>query len=46
MPLLDTIIVVVIVLFLIFLVWSRVMGQTMLETFREVIGIFQEVGDG
>ena len=44
MSLLDGAIVTFIVLFLVLLVWSRVMDQTMLETFNEIkamiLGVF------
>jgi hypothetical protein len=45
MPLLDTLLVLSIVLFLIFLIWSKAMGQTMLDTFKELVGMFRELGE-
>ena len=47
MTLFDTVLVVVILALIGLLVWSRVMNQTMLETFRELIAIMKEtVVDG
>lgn len=46
MPTLDTILVVTIILFIILLVWSRVMDQSMLDTLREIKEFISEVFGG
>ena len=44
MALFDTILVIAIVLFIFLLIWSRVMGQTMLDSLNElkefIMGLF------
>ena len=42
---LDTVLVVGILSFLGFMVWSRVMNQTMFETFKEIKSMFTELQD-
>jgi len=46
MALLDTVLVISIMLFLGLVFWSRFMGQTMVETFREIKEIFAEIVTG
>jgi len=39
----DTSIVIVIVLFLILIIWSRIMNQKMLDTMKEILSFVREV---
>jgi len=43
MTALDTGIVIAIVLFLILIIWSRIMGQRMLDTLNEILVFVREV---
>lgn len=37
----DTALVIIIILFLIMIIWSRVMGQRMIDTFNEIKEMFR-----
>lgn len=39
----DTALVIIIVLLIVLLIWSRVMQQTMLDTFKEITGMIKEI---
>jgi len=39
----DTSLVIIIVLFLILLIWSRIMGQKMLDTFKEIVEMLKSL---
>lgn len=46
MTFIETSLTIIIILLILIIVWSRVMHQTVLDSFKEVVAMIKEVGGG